>query len=93
MYHIIITWDRSSMKIYVNGILSNINSSCANANLLNSLEPVNIGRETSGLTSKLHIPCFKLKGAVGEELHYEVDMQYKPLSQPMTFQLTGAKPK
>jgi hypothetical protein len=42
---------------------------------------------------KLHIPCIKLKGALGEELHYEVDMQYKPLSQPMSFQLTGAKPK
>lgn len=35
----------------------------------------------------------KLKGALGEELHYEVDMQYKPLSKPMSFQLTGAKPK
>jgi hypothetical protein len=42
---------------------------------------------------KLHIPCIKLKGAVGEELHYEADMQYKPLSKPMSFQVTGAKPK
>jgi len=42
---------------------------------------------------KLHIPCFKLKGELGEELHYELDMQYKPLSKPISFQLTGAKHK
>jgi len=42
---------------------------------------------------KLHIPCFKLKGALGEELHYELYMQYKPLSEPPSFQLSGAKHK
>jgi hypothetical protein len=42
---------------------------------------------------KLHIPCFKLKGELGEELHYELYMQYKPLSKPISFHLTGAKPK
>jgi len=42
---------------------------------------------------KLHIPCFKLKGELGEELHYELYMQYKPLSKPISFQLTGAKHK
>lgn len=41
----------------------------------------------------LHIPCIKVKGPFDEELHYEADMQYEPLSEPMTFQVTGAKPK
>jgi len=41
----------------------------------------------------LHIPCIKVKGPSGEEWHYEGDMQYEPLSEPMTFQVTGVKPK
>jgi YVTN family beta-propeller protein len=41
----------------------------------------------------LHIPCIKVKGPSGEEWHYEGDMQYEPLSDPMTFQVTGVKPK
>jgi len=41
----------------------------------------------------LHIPCVKVMGPFGDELHYEADMQYEPLSEPMSFQLTGAKPK
>ena len=41
----------------------------------------------------LHIPCIKVKGPFGDELHYEADMQYEPLSEPMNFQVTGAKPK
>jgi len=41
----------------------------------------------------LHIPCIKVKGPFAEDLHYEADMQYEPLSDPMTFQVTGAKPK
>jgi len=41
----------------------------------------------------LHIPCIKVKGPFDDDLHYEADMQYEPLSDPMTFQLTGAKPK
>lgn len=42
---------------------------------------------------KLHIPCIKVKSAFGEEIKYEADMQYKPLSEPMSFELTGAKQK
>ena len=42
---------------------------------------------------KLHIPCVKVKGAFGEEIKYEVDMQYKSLSEPMSFEVTGAKQK
>jgi hypothetical protein len=41
----------------------------------------------------LHIPCVKVIGPFGDELHYEADMQYETLSEPMSFQLTGAKPK
>ncbi|TGO02758.1 hypothetical protein PN36_19635 [Candidatus Thiomargarita nelsonii] len=41
----------------------------------------------------LHIPCIKVKGPFDDELHYEADMQYEPLSDPMTFQVTGVKPK
>jgi hypothetical protein len=41
----------------------------------------------------LHIPCVKVIGPFGDELHYEADMQYEPLSEPMSFQLMGAKPK
>ncbi|TGO02515.1 hypothetical protein PN36_23840 [Candidatus Thiomargarita nelsonii] len=41
----------------------------------------------------LHIPCIKVKGPFDDELHYEADMQYEPLSDPMSFQVTGAKPK
>ncbi|OAD24035.1 LamG domain protein jellyroll fold domain protein, partial [Candidatus Thiomargarita nelsonii] len=41
----------------------------------------------------LHIPCLKVKGPFDEDLHYEADMQYEPLSEPMTFQVTGVKPK
>jgi hypothetical protein len=41
----------------------------------------------------LHIPCLKVKGPFGDDLHYEADMQYEPLSEPMTFQVTEAKPK
>jgi len=41
----------------------------------------------------LHIPCIKIFDQFGEELHFEGDMQYEPLSEPMTFQVTGVKPK
>ncbi|KHD05514.1 hypothetical protein PN36_12315 [Candidatus Thiomargarita nelsonii] len=41
----------------------------------------------------LHIPCIKVKGPFDEDLHYEADMQYEPLSDPMTFQVTGVKSK
>jgi len=41
----------------------------------------------------LHIPCIKVKGPFDDDLHYEADMQYEPLSEPMTFQVTGAKQK
>jgi len=41
----------------------------------------------------LHIPCIKVKGPFGDDLHFEGDMQYEPLSEPMTFQVTGVKPK
>jgi len=41
----------------------------------------------------LHIPCVKVIGPFGDELHFEADMQYQPLSEPMTFQVTGANPK
>jgi len=41
----------------------------------------------------LHIPCIKVMGPFGDELHYEADMQYEPLSEPMNFQVTGVKPK
>jgi len=41
----------------------------------------------------LHIPCIKVKGPFDDDLHYEADMQYEPLSEPMTFQVTGVKPK
>jgi hypothetical protein len=41
----------------------------------------------------LHIPCVKVIGSFGDDLQYEADMQYQPLSEPMSFQLTGAKPK
>jgi len=41
----------------------------------------------------LHIPCIKVFGPFGEELHFEGDMQYEPLSEPMTFQVTGVKAK
>ncbi|KHD07130.1 hypothetical protein PN36_28030 [Candidatus Thiomargarita nelsonii] len=41
----------------------------------------------------LHIPCVKVKGPFDDDLHYEADMQYEPLSDPMTFQVTGVKPK
>jgi Leucine-rich repeat (LRR) protein len=40
----------------------------------------------------LHIPCVKVK-IFEVELKFEVDMQYQALSNPMTFQLTGAKEK
>jgi len=39
----------------------------------------------------LHIPCIKVKGPFDDELHYEANMQYEPLSE--RFQITGAKPK
>jgi hypothetical protein len=42
---------------------------------------------------KLHIPCIKVKGPFGDEFKYEADLQYKPLSEPMIFELTGAKQK
>jgi len=41
----------------------------------------------------LHIPCIKVIGPFGDELHYEAYLQYEALSEPMTFQVTGAKPK
>jgi len=41
----------------------------------------------------LHIPCIKVFGPFGEELHFEADMQYEPLSEPMIFQVTGVKAK
>jgi len=41
----------------------------------------------------LHIPCIKVMGPFDDELHFEADMQYQPLSEPMTFQVTGANPK
>ena len=41
----------------------------------------------------LHLPCVKVKGPFEDDLKYEVDMQYQPSSAPMSFQLTGAKPK
>ncbi|KHD08271.1 hypothetical protein PN36_17380 [Candidatus Thiomargarita nelsonii] len=41
----------------------------------------------------LHIPYVKVIGPFGDELHFEADMQYEPLSEPMNFQLTGAKQK
>jgi len=41
----------------------------------------------------LHIPCVKVKGPFDDDLHFEADMQYESLSEPMTFQVTGAKPK
>jgi hypothetical protein len=41
----------------------------------------------------LHIPCIKVMGPFGDELHYKADMQYEPLSEPMSFQVTGAKAK
>jgi len=39
----------------------------------------------------LHIPCVKVKGPFGEESRYEADMQYKPLSEPMSFELKDAR--
>ncbi|KHD07206.1 hypothetical protein PN36_09730 [Candidatus Thiomargarita nelsonii] len=39
----------------------------------------------------LHIPCVKVKDLFDVELSFEVDMQFQPLSEPMTFQLSGAK--
>ena len=41
----------------------------------------------------LHLPCVKVKGPFSDDLKYEVDMQYQPSSEPMSFQITGAKPK
>lgn len=44
-------------------------------------------------SGQLHIPCVKVKVPLGEDLKYEVDMKYQPLSEPMTFQLIGAQEK
>jgi hypothetical protein len=41
----------------------------------------------------LDIPCIKLVGPFDDELYYEANMQYEPLSDPMSFQVTGAKLK
>lgn len=41
----------------------------------------------------LHIPCVKVKVPLGNDLSFSVDMKYKPLSDPMTFELTGTQPK
>lgn len=41
----------------------------------------------------VHIPCLKVKMPLGDDLKFSVDMQYKPLSEPMSFELTGAQPK
>jgi hypothetical protein len=46
--HIVATWDGNTMKIYVNGQLKNV-ASCTISSLIASSEPLNIGRETSGL--------------------------------------------
>ncbi len=40
----------------------------------------------------LHMPCVKVIDSFGNEVHYEADMQLQTLN-PMTFQVTGAKPK
>jgi len=42
---------------------------------------------------KLHIPCMKIKGPFGDDLKYEVDLQYRPLSSPASFSLTGVRQK
>jgi hypothetical protein len=42
---------------------------------------------------KLHIPCVKVKSQFGNVFKYEIDMQYQPSSEAISFQLTGAKPK
>ncbi|MCK5522847.1 MAG: LamG domain-containing protein [Thiomargarita sp.] len=43
--------------------------------------------------NRLHIPCVKVKDESGEEVEYEVDMQYQISSDPMDFQLINAKKK
>jgi hypothetical protein len=43
--------------------------------------------------NNLHIPCIKVIGPFADELHYEVDMQYEPSSDPMKFKITGATQK
>jgi hypothetical protein len=39
----------------------------------------------------LNIPCLKVTSPFGGELKYEVNMQYKPLSEPTSFELTDAQ--
>jgi len=41
--------------------------------------------------SNLHIPCVKVKDLFNVERRFEVDMQFQPLSEPMSFKLSGAK--
>lgn len=41
----------------------------------------------------LYIPCVKVKVPFSGDLKYAVTMQYKPLSEPMSFELKGAQPK
>ncbi|HEW98632.1 MAG TPA: hypothetical protein ENF37_08350 [Beggiatoa sp.] len=40
---------------------------------------------------KLYIPCVKIKVPLGEDLKYDVNMEYKPLSNPMIFELIDAQ--